>query len=202
MSNANTQQVGGGHYKGTTYQHWDFVRIALAGRYLEGNITKYITRWRKKNGLQDLEKARHYLTKLIEEFNLGNVSPMANYYRVDMTPQQTWEHFCDVNGVDVAERMVVQLISTYTSRTELHKAGEILDALIDKQRYAEEDQRVEVLGQPVDDGKVRVPYEATDEMAKSVESIVSAYAAKKVWRQMCDTALFTGEADAGYVNQG
>ena len=78
MSNANAQQVGGGHYKGTTYQHWDFVMIALAGRYLEGNITKYITRWRKKNGLEDLKKARHYLTKLIEQFNLGNVTPLVS----------------------------------------------------------------------------------------------------------------------------
>ena len=146
MSEANAQQVGGGHYKGTPYQHWDFVMIALAGRYLEGNITKYITRWRKKNGLEDLKKARHYLTKLIEQFNLGNVSPMSNYYRMGMTPQQTWQHFCDVNGVDVAERMVVQLISTYTSRTELHKAGNILDALIEQvenqaAQYADEEQR-------------------------------------------------------------
>lgn len=33
----------------------------------EGNIVKYITRWRKKNGLEDLLKARDYLDFLIKE---------------------------------------------------------------------------------------------------------------------------------------
>lgn len=32
-----------------------------------GNVIKYICRWNKKNGLQDLEKAKWYLTELIEE---------------------------------------------------------------------------------------------------------------------------------------
>ena len=31
-----------------------------------GNILKYICRWKRKNGLQDLEKAQWYLTHLIE----------------------------------------------------------------------------------------------------------------------------------------
>lgn len=146
MSEANAQQVGGGHYKGTTYQHWDFVMIALAGRYLEGNITKYITRWRKKNGLEDLKKARHYLNKLIEQFNLGNVSPLGHRYFTSLTPQETPEHFCDVNGVDVSERMVVLLVSRWRNRDGLHKAGEILDALIEQveneaAQYADEEQR-------------------------------------------------------------
>lgn len=146
MSNANTQQVGGGHYKGTTYQHWDFVMIALAGRYLEGNITKYITRWRKKNGLEDLKKARHYLTKLIEQFNLGNVTPLGNMYHMNRTPHHTPEHFCDVNGVDVSERMVVLLVSNWHGVAELNKAGNILDALIEQveheaAQYADEEQR-------------------------------------------------------------
>ena len=32
-----------------------------------GNIIKYITRWKNKNGLQDLKKARWYLDHLIDE---------------------------------------------------------------------------------------------------------------------------------------
>ena len=34
--------------------------------YLEGNIIKYISRYKLKNGLEDLEKARFYLNMLIE----------------------------------------------------------------------------------------------------------------------------------------
>ncbi len=34
--------------------------------YLQGNIMKYLWRYRYKNGVQDLEKAQWYLNKLIE----------------------------------------------------------------------------------------------------------------------------------------
>jgi|TARA_R100001594_G_scaffold120442_1_gene156046 hypothetical protein len=34
--------------------------------YLQGNILKYLWRYRYKNGLEDLEKAQWYLSKLIE----------------------------------------------------------------------------------------------------------------------------------------
>jgi hypothetical protein len=60
----NSRQVGGTHYK-SDIQHWDFV-WANDLNYFEGQITKYVIRARKKNGLQDLEKARHFLDKYIE----------------------------------------------------------------------------------------------------------------------------------------
>ena len=34
--------------------------------FLEGNVIKYVTRWRKKNGIEDLKKAQEYLRRLIE----------------------------------------------------------------------------------------------------------------------------------------
>ena len=37
-----------------------------------GNIIKYICRWKRKNGLQDLEKAQWYLTHLIEHVKEKN----------------------------------------------------------------------------------------------------------------------------------
>ena len=58
---ANEYQIGGNHYQGE-YQHWDFV-CDTDSHYLLGCATKYIARWRKKNGIQDLRKASHYLTK-------------------------------------------------------------------------------------------------------------------------------------------
>ena len=53
---ANERQVGGQHY-GAEIQHWDFV-ASQGMDYFQGQITKYVTRWKKKNGLQDLEKAQ------------------------------------------------------------------------------------------------------------------------------------------------
>lgn len=61
---ANEKQVGGEHYQ-QPIQAWDYITLNRLG-YLEGNIIKYVTRYKQKNGVQDLEKARHYLDKLIE----------------------------------------------------------------------------------------------------------------------------------------
>ena len=62
---ANAQQVGGAHYATKAIQPWDFI-IANNLGYLEGNIVKYVSRWKDKGGVQDLKKAQHYLQKLIE----------------------------------------------------------------------------------------------------------------------------------------
>ena len=62
---ANEKQVGGAHYAVKTIQPWDFI-IANNIGYLEGNIIKYISRWKDKGGIEDLKKAQHYLQKLIE----------------------------------------------------------------------------------------------------------------------------------------
>lgn len=66
MSDANSRHVGGQHYKGFDIQTWDFILDHEMG-YLEGNVIKYVDRYKRKNGLEDLQKARHYLDKLIEE---------------------------------------------------------------------------------------------------------------------------------------
>ena len=62
---ANETQVGGSHYKNNAVQPWDYI-VANDLPYLEGNIVKYITRWRKKGGIDDLRKVLHYTQKLIE----------------------------------------------------------------------------------------------------------------------------------------
>jgi len=62
---ANDRQVEGSHYKSKAIQPWDFIAANNLG-YFEGNIVKYVSRWRDKGGVKDLEKARHYLDKLIE----------------------------------------------------------------------------------------------------------------------------------------
>ena len=65
MENANQTQVGGTHYKSNAIQPWDYIAANELG-YFEGNIVKYVSRWKDKGGLDDLRKARHYLDKLIE----------------------------------------------------------------------------------------------------------------------------------------
>lgn len=65
MAGANTRQVGGNHYKTGGEEHWDRVaRLKLD--YFQGQITKYVERCWRKNGVEDLKKARHFLDKYIE----------------------------------------------------------------------------------------------------------------------------------------
>lgn len=62
---SNEEQVGGRHYLEKKIQPWDYIVANRLG-YLEGNIIKYVTRYKEKGGLEDLIKAAHYLDKLIE----------------------------------------------------------------------------------------------------------------------------------------
>ena len=59
------QQIGGNHYKDMAIQPLEFI-MANNLPYCESNIIKYVCRYKSKNGLQDLLKAKHYLDILIE----------------------------------------------------------------------------------------------------------------------------------------
>ena len=64
------------HYNQSSVECIDAIESATFGNsedgfenYLQGNIIKYIWRYRYKNGLQDLKKAEWYLNKLINVVN-------------------------------------------------------------------------------------------------------------------------------------
>lgn len=59
------KQVAGSHYKELPIQPVEYVYRNGIG-FFEGNVIKYVTRWRDKGGIDDLEKAKHYLEMLIE----------------------------------------------------------------------------------------------------------------------------------------
>ena len=59
------------HYKGDGIECIDYIKQTMSKEaflgYLEGNVVKYRHRYRNKNGIEDLRKARWYLDRLIEE---------------------------------------------------------------------------------------------------------------------------------------
>jgi hypothetical protein len=57
-------QPGGSHYKSQAIQPVEYI-VANKLPFIEGNIVKYITRWRNKGGVKDLEKIIHYVQLLI-----------------------------------------------------------------------------------------------------------------------------------------
>lgn len=58
------RQVAGDHYD-RPIQPIEYIH-ANGLPFIEGCVVKYITRWRAKDGIADLEKAKHYIELLIE----------------------------------------------------------------------------------------------------------------------------------------
>jgi hypothetical protein len=59
------KQVGGNHYKKYKIQPVEFIIKNNIG-FVEGNIIKYVLRFKEKGGVQDLLKAKHYIELLID----------------------------------------------------------------------------------------------------------------------------------------
>lgn len=61
---ATDKQEGGSHYK-TAIQPVDYIH-ANSLDFFEGNVVKYVTRHKKKNGAEDIRKAIHYLEMILQ----------------------------------------------------------------------------------------------------------------------------------------
>ena len=64
-TSALEKQVGGSHYKQFPIQPVEFINANNLS-YMQGNVIKYVVRYPFKNGIADLEKAKHYIEMLIE----------------------------------------------------------------------------------------------------------------------------------------
>lgn len=70
-SKALQTQIGGSHYTDMVIQPIEYI-LANSIPFPEGNVIKYVSRWRNKGGLKDVKKALHHLQLLIEhEESLG-----------------------------------------------------------------------------------------------------------------------------------
>nr|DAK25705.1 MAG TPA: nucelotide kinase [Caudoviricetes sp.] len=62
---AFSEQIGGSHYKDMPFQP-----ICLIGSlnldFFQGNVVKYVSRYKLKDGVRDLEKAKHYCRMAME----------------------------------------------------------------------------------------------------------------------------------------
>jgi hypothetical protein len=69
VEHANTSaldlQINGDHYKKAKIQPIEFIH-ANNIPFCEANVIKYIFRWKSKNGIADLQKAKHYIDLLME----------------------------------------------------------------------------------------------------------------------------------------
>lgn len=65
QQNISDAQIGGNHYKNLKIQPIEYI-MANNLNYCQGNAIKYLTRYKDKNGLEDLKKAKHYIDILIQ----------------------------------------------------------------------------------------------------------------------------------------
>ena len=101
MKKALDTQVGGGHYKDLAIQPVEYNHANGLG-YLEGNVVKYVTRHRSKNGAQDIRKAIHYL-ELILQLEYADIDEMA--FKHTPTEHETGEF-------DLGEPLTKEELST------------------------------------------------------------------------------------------
>jgi hypothetical protein len=64
-SGALSEQIGGNHYKQFKIQPVEYIHANGLG-FCQGNVIKYVTRYKDKGGVSDLEKAKHFIDLLIE----------------------------------------------------------------------------------------------------------------------------------------
>lgn len=69
-------QVGGSHYKDFKIQPVEFIHQNGIG-YMAGNVIKYVSRYKEKNGIEDLKKAQHYIDMMIEFEQKAEKKPVA-----------------------------------------------------------------------------------------------------------------------------
>jgi hypothetical protein len=123
-SETNKSQVGGTHYRTKTgMQHWDLMAAHGVG-YLEGQASRYVFRWRKKNGIEDLQKARHFLLKIIE---------VHLRQKVKETPRVPLENtvlFVQANRMHPIDGAIFSMILTWQSLQDVQRCIEQVDKLL------------------------------------------------------------------------
>jgi hypothetical protein len=129
LVNPNERQVAGTHYLGGEFQHWDWVIDNQLG-YLEGQITKYLCRWRAKGGVKDLEKSLHYTDKLVEsvvrgrlplpeERKVKNLASMKDLYHLSETEASVFRlvaEYSTVSSLMYLQELVAQILANATQR--------------------------------------------------------------------------------------
>ena len=118
------EQVGGSHYKSMPYQP-----ICLIGMleldFFQGNVVKYVTRYKLKDGVRDLEKAKHYCQMAMEL----EKKPAPDAVYLSEAIDDVWD-FVRQNNLDYE----VYMILMHVVRRYWEEAEQAIDELINKEK--------------------------------------------------------------------
>lgn len=121
--NPNDTQVAGTHYR-SSFQHWDLV-VQLKLGYFEGQVTKYVTRHRSKNGRQDLDKATHFLMKLVSIVGASAWTADHKY-----PTEQLLAEYAEANRLLPQEVKVIRFVTGWVTLGHLKIAQHALQQLV------------------------------------------------------------------------
>lgn len=120
-SNANSVQHGGTHYQ-SDLQHWDMAAINGMD-YFTAAATKYVTRWRKKDGRIALDKAAHFVLKAAE-------LRRARLLRGHGRERIPIAHYAEANGLNALEEEICRVLCTWRRRKHLIQAHRMIEQLM------------------------------------------------------------------------
>lgn len=132
QSQTHVNQIGGNHYeKQGEYQHWDLVGDCNIP-YFEANATKYLSRWRDKGGIQDLQKAATYLEKriVIMDKQPDTEHEFINKYRVFNVPYLRMLRWFESANLEADVRHICALIFNWETKQHLKDAINLINSMI------------------------------------------------------------------------
>lgn len=121
-SPALQRQVAGSHYKTLAIQPVEYSMVNQLG-FCEGNVVKYVSRWRTKGGIDDLRKAAHYLQFIQESKEYRHT---LHAIRMRCTAGAAWrdritpEKFADSNNLPREEAQIVCAITNFANTGTVH----------------------------------------------------------------------------------
>lgn len=128
MSNVLENQVGGSHYKDLAMQPVELI-AKLNLDYFIGNIVKYVTRHRSKNGIEDIKKAAHYVE--LASYYSKYKNPIAAKFGFKAVAKLV-DKYVEANYLTLLERNAIY----FACLGDLKKTSETLNKII--KHYDEE----------------------------------------------------------------
>ena len=122
MNNALEFQVGGDHYKKLAIQPVELI-VNLHLDYFIGNVVKYVTRHRFKNGIEDIKKAIHYCELAVYYSKYKN--PIAAKFGFT-TVAKFVDKYAEKNYLTLLERNVIYYACTHSYKLAIETLNKII----------------------------------------------------------------------------
>lgn len=94
------KEVGGTHYADMKIEPIELIQ-ALKLDFFQGSIVKYVSRYKNKNGIEDLKKASHYCQWCIDHDMCYNLD-------IDDSQSLMIDMYCDINNLADLENIIIE----------------------------------------------------------------------------------------------